>query len=230
MTVIQVKNLTKIYKRNHLFKTYYFTGIKDVSFEVKKGEIFVLLGLNGSGKTTTVKLLLNLIFPTSGEFKVLGKVGFLPEIPYFFPYLTAEEMLDYLLRISKVEKNRRKERIDYILSLVGLEEARKKLLKEFSKGMLKRICLGSSLIDDPEILILDEPYSGLDPVGIREMRNLILSLNENGKTIFMTSHIIGEVEKIAKRCGVLHKGEFKGYIDKIETGKLEDEFLGMINE
>jgi len=227
MNVISTHSLTKIYKRNHLFKTLYFTGIKNVSLNVNEGEIFALLGLNGSGKTTTVKLLLNLIFPTSGSFSVKGNCGFLPEIPYFFPQLTAEEMLDYLASISGI-KNNRKERIDEVLELVRLTEARKKFLKEFSKGMLKRVSLAQSILSSPDILILDEPYSGLDPVGIKEMREILLDLHKKGKTIFMTSHIISEVEKIATRCGIIHKGEFLGYIERVETGKLEDEFLNRI--
>jgi len=221
MTVIETTNLTKIYKRSHLGKVYLTTGITGVSFSVNRGEIFALLGLNGSGKTTTIKLLLGLLKPSSGESLILGerthsakvlkKIGFMPEVPYFYPYLTGSEILHFYARMSEVDDVGR--RVDKILDLVGLFERRNKRLSEFSKGMLQRIAIAQSLIHDPEILIYDEPISGLDPLAISEMRGLLLKLKSEGKTIFMSSHFISEVEKVSDRAAILARGSLARIVE-----------------
>ncbi len=235
---IEIKNVTKIYKKNHLFKTAITVGVDNLSLSVEKGEIYCLLGLNGAGKTTTVKLILNLIFPKEGEIFIMGepagsetkkKIGYVTESPYLFPYLTGYELLDLMGILSGMDKRARKRRIEELMGFFSIASFINKKIKEYSKGMQQRVLLAQALLHDPEILVLDEPYSGLDPVGISEMRNYILKLNRDGKTIFMTSHIIAEAEKIATRSGILRKGKLVREFPVVK-GTLEKEFLEAVSE
>jgi len=193
---------------------------------VKRGEIFGLLGPNGSGKTTTIKLLLGLLFPTSGEVNILGRpaadvaknerLGYLPEESYLYRFLNAEETLDFYGRLFNIPAAVRKQRVAQLIQMVGLESAKKRQLREYSKGMTRRIGLAQALINDPDLILLDEPTSGLDPIGTRNMKNLILQLKEQGKTVIMSSHLLGDVQDVCDRVGVLYQGELK------ELGRVED--------
>jgi ABC-2 type transport system ATP-binding protein len=214
MLAIHTGNLSKIYRRQHLGRLHLSKGIEEVNLDVEQGEIYGLLGLNGSGKTTTIKLLLGLLRPTSGSISLLdkrmpdvdtlSKVGYLPEVPSFYPYLTAKETLRFYADLSDLKNS--DQRLEEILNLVGLSEAKEKRLSEFSKGMLQRVGIAQSLVHDPQILFYDEPVTGLDPLAIHEMRNLILRLKEQGKTVFLSSHLISEVEKVCDSVGILSKG------------------------
>ncbi|MCX5782493.1 MAG: ABC transporter ATP-binding protein [Elusimicrobia bacterium] len=241
MIAIETKNLTKIYRKSHLGKMSLTTGIKDLSISINKGEIFGLLGLNGSGKTTTIKLLLGLLTPTSGESfilgekipstKVLRKIGFMPEVPYFYRYLTASEILRFYGEMSEIKNTKKK--VDELLNLVGLTERKDKKLSEYSKGMLQRIAIAQSLLHDPDILIYDEPVSGLDPLAITEMRNLLLKLKSEGKTIFLSSHLISEVEKVSDRVAILAQGSLVRIIEQnklvSKEGELEKIFISDVS-
>ena len=235
--VITLKNLGKIYRKTHLWHVYETTGIEDVSLSIKEGEIFGLLGLNGSGKTTTIKLILGLLKPTFGSAEIFGKkvykspgvlkdIGYLPEVSSFYRYLTAKEILKFYGNLSGV-KNLNK-RADDILDTVGLYECKDKKLSDFSKGMLQRIGIAQSLIHNPSVLIYDEPVSGLDPLAVKEIRQLILKLKSLGKTIFLSSHLISEVEKISDRVGILARGRLSRILNQPEwvgnEGELERVF------
>lgn len=231
MFAIETKHLTKIYKKKHLGKVYKTLGVEDISFTIKAGEIFGLLGLNGSGKTTSIKLLLGLLNPSRGEVFILGqkipskdvlkKIGYMPEVPYFYRYLTVFEILrfyGYLSEIDNIDK-----KVSDIIDLVGLSERKNSKLSECSKGMLQRVGLAQSLLHDPEILIYDEPVSGLDPLAMHEMRNLLLKLKSQGKTIFLSSHLISEVEKICDRAAILVKGRLVKIIEQSQWAQKEGE-------
>src|SRR5262249_7789716 len=178
------------------------------------------LGPNGAGKTTTLKLLMGIIFPSSGSARILGKdcmepevkrkVGFLPEQPYFYDYLSASEVLDYYARLSGVAPEGRKQRIDALLDRVGLADVGNKQLRKFSKGMLQRVGIAQAIVHDPELVFLDEPMSGLDPLGRHEIQELIQSLKDQGKTIFFSTHILSDAEALCDRLAVIHKGELRG--------------------
>jgi ABC-2 type transport system ATP-binding protein len=199
-----------------------------VTFDVREGEVFGFVGPNGSGKTTTLKLLMGLIRPTSGSASILGcdvgesefrdRIGFLPENPYFYPYLTARETLDFYARLSGVPRGVRANRVDELLAQVHLEHVRDARLRTFSKGMLQRVGVAQALIHDPEVVFLDEPMSGLDPIGRKEIRDLILSLRSSGKTVFMNTHILPDVEMICDRVAIIVRGEIR------HQGRIE-EFL-----
>lgn len=202
------------------------TVLSDVSLSVTKGEIFGFLGHNGAGKTTTMKILLGLLRPTSGRVDVLGapagdvathsKLGYLPEAPYFYDYLTAEEFLEFYGKLAGMSHDAIQNRIPILLEQVGLQEAQHRQLRKFSKGMLQRIGLAQALIQDPELVVLDEPMSGLDPMGRKEVRDLILTLREQGKTVFFSTHILSDVEMVCDRVGILAKGKM------LALGKVED--------
>ena len=191
----------------------------DVSFSALEGEIFGFVGPNGAGKTTTLKILMGLIRPTSGSASILGRnvaesefrdqIGFLPENPYFYPFLTAREILDFSARLSGVETRRRAERVAELLAMVHLDHAADMRLKTFSKGMLQRVGVAQALIHDPKVVFLDEPMSGLDPIGRREIRELILALRAAGKTVFMNTHILSDVELICDRVAIIVKGAIR---------------------
>ncbi|MCS6289929.1 MAG: ABC transporter ATP-binding protein [Nitrospira sp.] len=193
-----------------------FVALDGLSLTVRRGEIFGFLGPNGAGKTTTLKILLGLVRATSGRAHLLGepagdvatrrRIGFLPESPYFYDYLTAEEFLGFYGELAGLSRAVTTQRVDELLQLVGLGEARTRQLRKFSKGMLQRIGLAQALIHDPELVILDEPMTGLDPVGRKQVRDLILSLRDRGKTVFFSTHILHDVEMICDRVGIVMKG------------------------
>lgn len=201
--------------------------LRGLSFSVGQGEIFGFLGPNGAGKTTTLKILIGLIRQTSGRAEVLGspagnvevhrRIGFLPESPYFYDYLTAEEFLRFYGRLAGLDGIKLNDRVTSLLDTLGLTEARNRQLRKFSKGMLQRIGLAQALIHDPELVIFDEPMSGLDPLGRKEVRDLILHLREQGKTVFFSTHIIPDVETICDRVAVIVKGEVvaAGRVDEL---------------
>ncbi len=211
--VLKIENLTKVF---HLGRKKDVSAVNSLSLEIKEREIFGLLGPNGSGKTTTLKLLLGLIFPTSGQIKIFGKdsaditvkrfLGYLPENPYYYRYLTGAELLNFYGQIFELRPDVLKEKREDLLKLVGLAKVRRLTLKHYSKGMLERIGLAVALLNDPKFLILDEPTTGLDPIGNRETRDLILKLQAEGKTILLSSHYLSEVERVCNRIGIMHQG------------------------
>ncbi|MBI3076983.1 MAG: ABC transporter ATP-binding protein [Deltaproteobacteria bacterium] len=193
-----------------------FAAIREVSFAVPSGQVAAFLGPNGAGKSTTIKLLMSLIFPTRGRAWILGKevgavevrerIGFLPENPSFYEYLTATEFLNFCGQLFGLDRQVRRKRVRELLETVGLSEAGPLQLRKFSKGMLQRIGLAQALINDPQLVVLDEPMSGLDPIGRREVMELILRLKEQGKTVFFSTHILPDVEMICDRVAILNRG------------------------
>src|SRR6266702_6784569 len=191
--IIETRKLTKVYR--DFWGRKKKTALNALNLEIRRGEIFGLLGPNGSGKTTTIKLLLGLLFPTSGQALVFGKdasevtknerIGYLPEESYLYKFLNAEETLDFYGRLFDMPASVRKQRVDELIDMVGLNWARRRQLREYSKGMTRRIGLAQALINDPELILLDEPTSGLDPIGTREMKDLILRLKKQGKTVIL---------------------------------------------
>ncbi|HAX62465.1 MAG TPA: ABC transporter ATP-binding protein [Elusimicrobia bacterium] len=242
MNAIEIKNLTKIYIKKRLLKNKKFLAVDNLSFDVAEGEIFGFLGPNGSGKTTTIKTLLGLLFPTSGEcfifaekvpsLSALSKIGYLPEIPYLYKYLTAKEILSLYGSVSGISENVLKNRIDEVLETVKLKTEKDTRLGEFSKGMLQRVGVAQALIHKPQLLILDEPFTGLDPLGLKDMRDIILSLKKDGKTVFFSSHIISEAEKICSRVAIIYKGKLLRIvkIKEIKPNTLEDIFISEIEQ
>ncbi len=226
MDTIVIDHLTKTIKPNWPWKPS-TTVLRGLSLSVGQGEIFGFLGPNGAGKTTTLKILLGLIRQTSGRAEVLGapagdvdvhrRIGFLPESPYFYDYLTAEEFLRFYGRLAGLDGVKLSQRITSLLETLSLTEVRNRQLRKFSKGMLQRVGLAQALIHDPELVIFDEPMSGLDPIGRKEVRDLILHLREQGKTVFFSSHIIPDVEMICDRVAVIVKGEVvaAGRVDEL---------------
>jgi ABC-2 type transport system ATP-binding protein len=195
-------------------------SLDNLSFKVEEGEVFGFLGPNGAGKTTTMKLLMGLIFPTSGTARVRGRsiddvemhreIGYLPEQPYFYDYLTARELLDYYARFSNYSAAERRERVGKFLDRVGLAAAGDVQLRKFSKGMLQRAGIAQAILHDPPVVILDEPMSGLDPVGRREVRDIILELKKQGRTVFFSTHILSDAEMLCDRVAVLAGGMLQG--------------------
>jgi len=215
MDVIRIEGLTKQFASGWPGRPP-ATVLNGLSLSVRQGEIYGFLGPNGSGKTTTIKVLIGLIRATSGTVELLGKpvgdvstrrrIGFLPESPYFYDYLTAEEFLMFYGHLAGLAREDVHARVPRMLEMVGLAEARTRQLRKFSKGMLQRVGLAQALIHDPELVILDEPMSGLDPIGRKQVRDLILGLRDQGKTVFFSTHIIPDVEMICDRVGVIVKG------------------------
>jgi ABC-2 type transport system ATP-binding protein len=193
---------------------------------VEEGEIFGFLGPNGAGKTTTLKMLMGLVFPTGGSARMLGQVwtnpevkaqiGFLPEQPYFYDYLTAHELLDYYGQLSGVPARDRKHRIEEVLGQVGLADVKGVQLRKFSKGMLQRAGIAQAILHNPKLVFFDEPMSGLDPLGRREVRDLIEQLKQDGKTVFFSTHILSDAESLCDRVAIIHQGELRG------TGAIEE--------
>ena len=227
MPVIEIANLTKDYEVG-FFRKRKVRALDDLSLSVDGGQIFGFLGANGAGKTTTLKLLMRLIFPTSGTAKILNRdigdvrmherIGYLPENPYFYDYLTAREFLEYCAQIFGYAGAKRRKNAADLLARVKLDEKSwDKQLRKFSKGMLQRVGLAQSLVNDPEIVFLDEPMSGLDPVGRREVRDLIASLRDDGKTVFMCSHILSDIEVLCDRVAILKRGKLAqvGHLDEL---------------
>lgn len=240
--VIEIRNLSKIYR--DFWGRKKVQALNSVSLDVKKGEIFGLLGPNGSGKTTTMKILLGLLFQSEGEVRILGepadnvekneRIGYLPEESYLYRFLTADETLDFYGKLFKISKADLKERKDALIKRVGLEHARKRQLKEYSKGMTRRIGLAQALINNPDLVLLDEPTSGLDPIGTADMKDMIVGLRDEGKTVVMCSHLLADVQDVCDRIAILYQGELKVYgtVDElladtdntvIKSGKLSDE-------
>jgi ABC-2 type transport system ATP-binding protein len=226
-TVIETRALSKTYR--DFWGRPKVRALKALDLEVKRGEVFGLLGPNGSGKTTTIKLLLGLLFPTEGQALIFGKdatdvsknerIGYLPEESYLYRFLNAEETLDFYGRLFDIPYDQLQERIDSLIKTVGLDRARKRQLKEYSKGMTRRIGLAQALINNPELILLDEPTSGLDPIGTREMKDMILRLKEQGTTVVMCSHLLADVQDVCDRIAILHQGELKelGRVDSLLT-------------
>jgi ABC-2 type transport system ATP-binding protein len=216
---IEIENLTKEYSFGflHLKKK---TSLEGLNMQVETGEVFGFIGPNGAGKSTTIKLLMGLIFPTAGSARILGKpisdiemhrdIGYLPEQPYFYDYLTAAELLDYFARFHDLTAADRKERVQRMLKKVGLETAGKIQLRKYSKGMLQRVGLAQATLHDPKLVILDEPMSGLDPVARREVRDIILELKRDGKTVMFSTHILSDAEVLCDRVGVIVGGKLRG--------------------
>lgn len=217
-------------------------AVSDLSLSVEQGEIFGLVGPNGSGKTTTLKLLLGLLYPTSGQARVFGedpmvktevrqRVGFLPEGPYFYDHLDAVEVLSFYAKLFRIPKDQTRERIDKLLEQVGMTDRKRVRLGQCSKGMVQRIGLAQALINEPDLVLLDEPTSGLDPLGARDMRNYIISLRAQGRTVFLCSHLLSEVERMCDRVAILHQGRLLQVLRIKElTGPLEDHFVQLVEE
>src|SRR5262252_8783896 len=216
---IETENLTKLYPHGFL-NLKKRISLEGLNMQVETGEIFGFIGPNGAGKTTAIKLLMRLIFPTAGTARILGKpisdidmhrdVGYLPEQPYFYDYLTAAELLDYFARIHDLPAAERHERVHRMLKKVGLETAGKIQLRKYSKGMLQRVGMAQAILHDPKLVILDEPMSGLDPVGRREVRDIILELKNAGKTILFSTHILSDAETLCDRVAVIAGGKLVG--------------------
>lgn len=223
--IVETRNLSKVYR--DFWGRQKVRALKALDLEIRQGEIFGLLGPNGSGKTTTIKLLLGLLFPTSGKALLFGRdatdvsknerLGYLPEESYLYRFLNAEETLDFYGRLFDMPASVRKKRAAELIDLVGLGPAKRRQLKEYSKGMARRLGLAQALINDPELILLDEPTSGLDPIGTREMKDLILRLKAQGKTVLMSSHLLADVQDVCDRIAILHQGELKelGRVDAL---------------
>ncbi len=222
--IIETRSLTKVYR--DFWGRPKVRAVKALDMQVRRGEIFGLLGPNGSGKSTTIKLLLGLLFPTSGQALVFGKnstdvsknerIGYLPEESYLYKFLNAEETLDFYGRLFNMSAAQRRSRTQQLIDLIDLNWAKRRQLKEYSKGMTRRIGLAQALINDPELILLDEPTTGLDPIGTREMKDLIIKLRDQGKTVLMCSHLLADVQDVCDRIAILHQGELK------ELGRVDD--------
>lgn len=216
---IQTLNLEKTYSVG-FWRKKPRVALRPLSLEVHEGEVFGYLGPNGAGKTTTLKLLMGLVFPSAGSARILGldvnhpqvkaQIGFLPEHPYFYDYLTARELLHYYAQLSGVAAKERSRRVEEVLQRVGLPDVSGVQLRKFSKGMLQRVGIAQAIVHDPRVVFLDEPMSGLDPMGRREVRDLIEGLKHEGKTVFFSTHILSDAEALCDRVAILNKGELRG--------------------
>ncbi|MGC1372463.1 MAG: ABC transporter ATP-binding protein [Candidatus Sulfotelmatobacter sp.] len=225
MPAIEILGLEKTYKVG-FWRKRPKQALRPLHLQVEEGEIFGFLGPNGAGKTTTLKLLMGLVFPTTGSARILGRewtdpavkaqIGFLPEQPYFYDYLTAHELLEYYGQLSGVPGKQRKQRIEQVLQQVGLCDVRGVQLRKFSKGMLQRVGIGQAILHDPKLVFFDEPMSGLDPMGRREVRDLMEQLKQQGKTVFFSTHILSDAEALCDRVAIIHKGEV------LRVGAVED--------
>lgn len=224
--IVEIENLSKDYEKGFLKKKK-IRALDGLNLQVEAGQIFGFLGGNGAGKSTTIKLLMSIIFPTEGTAKILGEdisnvkmhaeIGYCPENPYFYDYLKASELMNYFGELFGLDSAKRKQKTEELLTKVGLDEKDwNKQLRKFSKGMLQRVGLAQSLINEPEIVFLDEPMSGLDPIGRREIRELIAELREKGTTVFMSSHILSDIEALCDNVAILRDGKL------VATGNLQD--------
>jgi ABC-2 type transport system ATP-binding protein len=232
MAIIEIEGLTKDFQVG-FWKKHPVRALDNLNLNVEKGEVFGFLGPNGAGKTTTLKLLMDLIRPTSGSARILGeavgsvsmrqRIGFLPENPYFYDYLTAEELLLYIGKLFGMSQPALGSKVRTLLENVGLQDARRTQLRKFSKGMIQRIGLAQAIINDPEVIFLDEPMSGLDPLGRRDVRQTILGLKRNGVTVFFSSHILPDVEALCDRVAILNRGHLQqvGALHEILNVKIE---------
>jgi ABC-2 type transport system ATP-binding protein len=224
---IEVRDLHKVFPVGFRRRKVY--AVRGITFQVQPGDIFGFLGPNGAGKTTSIKVLTGLIRPSQGDVRLFGRdvedlsvrqrLGYLPEQPYFYDYLTPVELLDHVGRLFGVPAALRARRIDELLASVGLRDARTRTLRKFSKGMLQRVGIAQALINDPELVILDEPLTGLDPIGRKEIMDLVLSLKERGKTVFFSSHILSDIERVCDRVAILRAGQLvaHGTLDELLT-------------
>jgi len=231
-TILEIKKLSKTYKTQFPFKT--FNAVNSISFDIKENEVFGFLGPNGAGKSTTLKMIMNLIKPTFGEIKVMDgstrdievrkKIGFLPENPSFYPFLSAYETLQMICNLYGMDKNIHDDRIRTMLSLVGLKESMFNSTGTFSKGMIQRLGMAQAIINDPELVILDEPMSGLDPIGRKELKDIILMMKRRGKTVLFSSHILPDIEMLADKVCVINKGSIVGigYVQDIIKRELRE--------
>ena len=216
-TIVTISKLNKIYQT--VFSQQKVHAVTDLTFDIQQGEVFGLLGPNGSGKTTTIKLLLGLLFPTSGEIKIMNesagsikshhKIGYLPEESYLYRFLNADEILHFYGKLFSIPKDKRIIKNNELIEMVGLTKSRKRPLKSYSKGMMRRIGIAQALINDPEFIILDEPTSGLDPIGTREVKDLIIKLKKEGKTVLLCSHLLADVEDICDRIAIMYEGKME---------------------
>jgi len=219
MAAIEILGLEKTYSVGFWRKRPKY-ALRPLNLTVQEGEIFGFLGPNGAGKTTTLKLLMGLIFPTSGSARILGmevddprmkaQIGFLPEQPYFYDYLTARELLEYYGQLSGVDPKQRSRKVTEVLRRVGLPDAGAVQLRKFSKGMLQRVGIAQAVLHDPKVLFFDEPMSGLDPMGRREVRDLMEQLKHEGKTVFFSTHILSDAEALCDHVAIIHQGELRG--------------------
>ena len=224
-TAIAVEGLTKVFPVP--FRRKSITAVRDLNLRVEAGEVYGLLGPNGSGKSTTLKIILGLASPTRGRTKIFGRdsslvesrqaVGFLPENPYFYKFLTGEETLRFFGKLCRVNGSRLKSRVRELLELVGLTNARDQRLSTYSKGMLQRIGLAQALINEPKLVVLDEPTAGVDPAGSRDIRNLIVDLKQRGITVLLSSHLLTQVQEICDRVGILARGVLvrEGHLEEL---------------
>lgn len=221
---VRIENLTKVYPVP--MRRQRVVAVKDMNLTVSEGEVYGLLGPNGSGKSTTLKVLLGLVTPNRGKAEIFGldsrdyqsraSVGFLPENPYFYKFLTADETLRFYGKICGMGGSKLDARISELIALVGLDDARQRRVGGYSKGMLQRVGLAQALIQDPKLIVLDEPTAGVDPAGSRQIRDLILDLKRRGKTVLLTSHLLSQVQEVCDRVGIMARGEM------VREGHLED--------
>ena len=219
MTAIEIRGLTKTYQVG-FWRKRPKCALRPLHLNVEEGEIFGFLGPNGAGKTTTLKLLMGLVYPSAGSARILGceindplmkaQIGFLPEQPYFYDYLTATELLEYYAQLSGIATKDRKPRVSEVLGRVGLPDAGGTQLRKFSKGMLQRVGIAQAILHNPRLLFFDEPMSGLDPIGRREVRDLMEELKQAGKTVFFSTHILSDAEALCDRVAIIHQGELRG--------------------
>jgi len=219
MPAIEIDHLEKVYSVG-FWRKRPKRALYPLNLTVESGEIFGFLGPNGAGKTTTLKMLMGLVFPSAGTARILGmelddprmkaQIGFLPEQPYFYDYLTARELLRYYGRLSGVDGVTLHAKVDAVLAKVGLSDAANLQLRKFSKGMLQRAGIAQAILHEPKVVFLDEPMSGLDPMGRHEVRNLITQLKEDGKTVFFSTHILSDAEALCDRVAIIHKGKLHG--------------------
>ena len=231
MSAISIQNLTKVFPIP--FRRERITAVRNLSLDVEPGQVYGLLGPNGSGKSTTMKIVLGLVSPSAGSTRIFGRdsrevesreeVGFLPENPYFYKFLTGQETLHFYGKICGIQGAKLRERTSELLNLVGLEHARDRRLAGYSKGMLQRIGLAQALVQQPRLLVLDEPTAGVDPAGSREIRDLILDFKKRGITVLLCSHLLSQVQEICDRIGILHKGVL------VREGRL-DELISIENQ
>jgi ABC-2 type transport system ATP-binding protein len=238
--IIEIENLVKDYEVG-FFRKRRVRALDNLSLTVNQGEIFGFLGANGAGKTTTLKLLMRLIFPTAGTARILGhdindiamhsRIGYLPENPYFYDYLTALELLNFCGQVFGLSKSTRNKTARELLARVNLDESKwNTQLRKFSKGMLQRVGLAQALVNDPEVVFLDEPMSGLDPIGRRQVRDLIAALKLEGKTVFMCSHILSDIEILCDRIAILKRGRLShvGYLNELRESTVDRNQLEIV--